>query len=130
MKKYSASAAVVLFVLALSFAASASAKRWVYLGNAHVDKSADHKTIHVNGSGQFHTIQLRVNGGGVEFERLVVHFADGTKEELPVQDHVSSGGKTHELDLPGDRRAINSVELWYSKEHLNERPEVRLYAAP
>ena len=120
----------MMLAFAFGLATSAPAKRWVYLGNAHVDKSADHKTIHVAGSGQFHTIQLRVNGGGVEFERLVVHFADGTKEELPVQDHVRSGGKTHELDLPGDRRAIDSVELWYSKDHVNERPEVRLYAAP
>jgi len=130
LKKHSICVSVLLLVFGSVLATSAPAKRWVYLGNAHADKTADHKTIHVSGSGLFHTIQLRVNGGGVEFERLVVHFADGGKEELAVQDHVRSGGKTHELDLPGDRRALNSVELWYSKEHVDERAEIRLYAAP
>lgn len=130
MRKYLFSSIVLVFVFAFGLSSSAPAKRWVYLGSAHADKSADHKTIHVHGSQQFHTIQLRVNGGALEFERLVVHFADGAKDELPIQDHVNSGGKTHELDLPGDHRAIDSVELWYSKDHVNERPEVRLYAAP
>src|ERR1700747_365236 len=119
LRKYCVSSIVFAFVLAFGVSSSVMAKRWVYLGNAHVDKSTDHKTIHVGGSEQFHSIQLRVNGGGVEFERLVVHFADGSKDELPVQEHVRSGGKTHELDLPGDHRALDSVELWYSKDHLD-----------
>jgi hypothetical protein len=100
------------------------------LGTAHVDKTEDHKTIHVeNDAGQFHNIQLRVSGGAVDFQRVVVHFGDGTQEELAVAERVPSGGKTRELDLPGERRAIDSVELRYSKENLDTRPEVALYGA-
>ena len=106
------------------------AKHWVMLGTAHVDKSEDHKTIHVGGAaGQFHNIQMRVNGGAVDFQRVVVHFGDGTQEELAVAERVRSGGKTRELDLPGERRTIDSVELRYSKENLDTRPEVSLYGA-
>jgi len=36
----------VLFVLAV-LSPVAHAKHWVMLGTAHVDKSEDHKTIHV-----------------------------------------------------------------------------------
>jgi len=32
-------------------------------------------------------------------------------------------------DLPGERRTIDSVELRYSKENLDTRPEVALYGA-
>ena len=106
------------------------AKHWVMLGTAHVDKSEDHKTIHVGSeAGQFHNIQLRVNGGAVDFQRVVVHFVDGTQEELAVAERVRSGGKTRELDLPGERRTIDSVELRYGKENLDTRPEVSLYGA-
>jgi len=119
----------VLLVLVL-VSPIAHAKHWILLGTAHVDKSEDHKTIHVgNEAGQFRKIQLRVNGGAVELQRLVVHFGNGTQEELTVADRIRSGGKTPELDLPGERRTIDSVELWYSKEYVDTRPEVSLYGA-
>ena len=116
-----------LFALAL-LACPVLAKDWVYLGSAHVDGNVDHDNIHVGGTETFHKIQLRVNGGAVDFERVVVHFGDGTQTELPVKNRVRSGGKSNELDLPGEHRTIDSVELWYAKEHWDNRPEVRLYA--
>src|SRR5438270_7947538 len=119
----------VLLVFA-SVSPVALAKHWVLLGTAHVDKTEDHKTIHVGGgAGQFHAIQLRVNGGPVEFQRVIVHFGDSGQEELAVTERVRSGGKTRELELPGERRTIDSVELRYSKENLDTRPEVTLYGA-
>jgi len=119
----------VFFVLTL-VSPAANAKHWVMLGTAHVDKSEDHKTIHVGSeAGQFHSIQLRVSGGPVEFQQVIVHFGDGSKEELADAERVRSGAKTRELDLPGERRTIDSVELRYSKENLDTRPEVALYGA-
>jgi hypothetical protein len=128
LRKHFVCTTALLFALAL-LSSPAQAKHWVYLGNAHVDGNVDHDNIHVGGPERFHTIQLRVEGGAVEFQRVVVHFADGTQEELRIQDRVRSGGKSHEVDLPGEHRAIDSVELWYAKEKWENRPEVRLYAA-
>jgi hypothetical protein len=118
---------VLLFVIVM--APIAYAKHWILLGTAHVDKNEDHKTIHVgNEAGEFRKLQLRVNGGAIDVQRLVVHFGNGAKEELAVAaDRIRSGGKTPELDLPGERRTIDSVELWYSKEYAETRPEVSLY---
>ena len=127
IRKHTPWVVAVLLLLAL-MSPIAHAKRWILLGTAHVDKSEDHKTIHVGSeAGSFHKIQLHVNGGAVEFQRVVVHFANGTHEELPVAERVRSGGKTREIELPGEHRAIDSVELWYSKENFDARPEVSLY---
>jgi hypothetical protein len=129
LKKHLASLVGALFVIAL-LSPITRAKHWALLGTAHVDKSEDHKTIHVGSeAGRFRNIQLRVHGGGVEFERVIVHFGDGTQEEIAVGERISDGGKSKEVDLPGERRTIDSVELRYSKEHLDTRPEVSLYGA-
>jgi hypothetical protein len=128
MLKKHASWVLGVLLVAVSVAPIADAKHWILLGTAHVDKNEDHKTIHVgNGAGEFRKIQLRVNDGAIDLQRLVVHFGNGTQEELAVADRVRSGGKTPELDLPGERRTIESVELWYSKEYADTRPEVSLY---
>jgi hypothetical protein len=131
MPKKHAHGVIGVLVVVLLMSPIAYAKHWILLGTAHVDKNEDHKTIHVgNGAGEFRKIQLRVNGGAIDLQRLIVHFANGTQEELAVAaDRVRSGGKTPELDLPGERRTIESVELWYSKEYADTRPEVSLYGA-
>jgi hypothetical protein len=128
LKRYVPWIICAFFVLTL-MSTVAHGKDWVLLGTAHVDGTVDHDTIHVTGADRpFHKIQLRVNGGSVEFQRVVVHFKDGTQEELPVRERVRSGGKSHAMDLPGGRM-IDSVELWYSKEKWDTRPDVSVYAS-
>jgi hypothetical protein len=120
-------------LVSLAFAASIYAQgeyrgRWAYLGNAHVDGQNDHDNIHVGmHDGKFRAIQLRVSGGAIDFQRVVVHFGNGSQEELIFRERIPSGGRTRPLDLPGDRRVIESVELWYSKESWHRRPKVDLY---
>ncbi|MFY9610760.1 MAG: hypothetical protein WAU45_19380 [Blastocatellia bacterium] len=101
--------------------------RWEYLGQAHVDGRADHDRISVNSNRSFRSILLEVQGGAVEFNRVVVHFENGGDHEMEVRDRVPSGGRTRAIDLPGDRRNIRSVELWYERGNWRRRPTVKLY---
>ena len=102
--------------------------RWTYLGNAHVDGGQDHDNIRVGRSdGRFRAIQLRVSGGAINFERVIVHFGNGSQEELAICSQIPSGGRTRPIDLPGERRVIESVELWYGKASWHRRPKVELY---
>jgi hypothetical protein len=123
----------VLFTIALVFAFSTAAyaqygERRDYLGDAHVDGGQDHDSIHVgHHDGRFRAIQLRVSGGAIYFERVVVHFGNGTQEELVIRDKIPSGGRTRAIDLPGERRVIESVELWYGKDRWEHRPKVSLF---
>jgi hypothetical protein len=118
----------MLFVLMLSASLYAQEGRWDYLGDAHVDGAQDHDNIHVGKhDGRFRAIQLRVSGGAIYFERVVVHFGNGTQEELVIRDKIPSGGSTRAIDLPGERRVIESVELWYGKDRWEHRPKVSLY---
>jgi hypothetical protein len=118
----------LLVALTLATSSQAQRERWTYLGEAHVDGAVDHDNIHVGmEDGRFRAIQLRVSGGGVEFDRVIVHFGNGSEETLPIRHRIPSGGRTDAIDLPGERRVIQSVEMWYSKARWEHRPKVSLY---
>ena len=70
---------------------------------------------------------MRVTGGAIDFQRVLVHFGDGSTQELVFQERIPEGGRTRALDLKGDRRRIESVDFWYSKESWHRRPKVELY---
>ena len=93
-----------------------------------MDGAVDHDSIKVGRSeGGFRAIQLRISGGAINFERVVVRYGNGTQEEIPIRARIPDGGKTRVIDLPGERRIIESVDPWYSKDNWRRRPKVSLY---
>jgi hypothetical protein len=114
--------------LLLLVTAAPAQRNWVMLGTAHVDGSVDHDNIKVGkGEGPFREIQLRVRDGGIEFQRVIVHYGNGASDEIPVRQVIRAGGQTRAIDLRGERRNIKSLELFYAKLHSNQRPMVELY---
>lgn len=102
--------------------------RWLYLGQSNVDGARDHDNIRVNSREAFRAIQLRVQGGEIEFQRVVVHFENGADSDVEFRDRIRAGGQTRAIDLPGDKRRIDSVEIWYSKGNWGRRqPNLKLY---
>ena len=101
-------------LLLLGFALAALAQMgWDFLVEANVDGAVDHDNIVVTASrGTFRAIQLRVQNNAVEFQRVLVHYGDGQTQPIPVRRRIRPGGSTRPIHLPGDRRVIQSVELW------------------
>ena len=109
---------------------AAQGQVWDFLGARQIDGTRDHDQIQITRhSGVFRAIQLRVSGDAIFFDRVVIHFADGTSEERPVRDRIWPEGRNHIIDLNGERRVLESVELWYYKEPWGHRPTVTLYAS-
>ncbi len=127
----------LLLVIMLNFVAEAqqynqrykqSRQRWEYLGQSNVDGRADHDRIRINRPGAFRAVQLQVLGGAIEFNRVVVHFENGADTEVSVRERIRAGGKTRAIDLPGDQRRIQSVEVWYENGNWGRRrPSLRVY---
>ena len=118
--------------LALTFTASlfAQGQFWDFLGHTQVDLSHNHATIPITRHGlHFRTIQLRVSGAPVFFDRLVMHFRDGASQELLVAGRISPGAKNYVIELPGER-SLENVELWYYKEPRDHNPTVTVYGIP
>jgi hypothetical protein len=121
--------AMIAVLLVFSFSESSFGRGWVYLGEAHVDGAADHDKIKVGRSeGRFRALQIRVDYAAIEFRHVVVHYSNGTSEEVQVRQKIRAGGSTRDIDLAGRDRAIDSVEIWYERaSYRRQRPRVRLY---
>lgn len=107
---------------------AAQQPQMVLLGSGRVNSSLDHDTIHAGQQGTFRAIQLRVNGGAVNFLRIIVQYGNGTRSEIQVRSTIPAGGSSRIIDLPGDRRIIQRVDFWYTKANWGPTlPRVTLY---
>ena len=116
-------------LLALAFATSLFPRGqfWDFLGYAQIDDGQDHSWIRITRRDvHSRTIQLRVSGEAIFFDRLVVHFDDGTSQELIVSERISPGTRNYFIDLHSER-SLENVELWYYKEPRGHNPRVSLY---
>ena len=128
MRHFSSPLVTALFVLAFATSLFARGQFWDFLGYTQVDAGHDHGRIQiVRRDRLFRTIQLRVIGEAMFLDRVVMHFGNGSSQELTVSERISPGGKDYVIELPGERRALESVELWYYKESWGHNPRVNLY---
>jgi hypothetical protein len=114
-------------LLTLVFSASLFARGQLldFLGCTQVDSSQDHGRIQVTRrDAHIRTIQLRVTGEAIFFDHLVVHFEDGTSQELMISERILPG--VRDFQLLGVR-SLKSVELWYYKQPEGHNPKVTLY---
>jgi hypothetical protein len=106
------------------------ARGWTYLGEAHVDGTVDHDRIVVTGArGEYRAIRFRVENAAIQFDRVIVHFGNGTSTPVALRHRLRAGDQTRVIDLPGERRVIESVEFWYARGNLRnpERPKLTLF---
>lgn len=100
------------------------------LGVAHVDHTTDHKTIQVgHQAGFFRAVMLQVAYAPIQFDHVVIHYDDNTAQTLPVREFIRPGSHSRWIRLPGGRRYIHSVEIWFARAQPNNptTPEVVLY---
>jgi len=94
-----------------------------------VDGNVDHDRIKVGrDDGRFRALQIRVERAPIEFQRVVVHYGNGADEQLDIRQRINPGRSTRVIDLRGDNRVIESVEIWYARgSWSSSKPKLRLY---
>ncbi|HEX6001256.1 MAG TPA: hypothetical protein VFZ16_17955 [Hyphomicrobiaceae bacterium] len=104
-------------------ASSAEAQRrdrgrdWVELGCRQVNViGADRDVIRVGRrEGRFKAIRLTARGNDIEMLDLKVIYANGAPDDIPVRARIRQGTRTRPLDLKGRGRAIQQINIVYSK---------------
>jgi len=102
---------------------------WVPLGARQVNDRVDHDLIPVTASrGDFRAIKLTVHRASVDFHRVVVHYGNGSRQEIALRNTIPPGSESRSIDLTGSERVIRSVEFWYDANTIRgRRAQVRLF---
>lgn len=112
----------MLLSFLLTILASGLSAQWTHLGAAKVHGHSDHDEIIVTAlEGDFSAIKLFVENEGIHFEKVVVHFGNGGKEEMFIRSFIPAGGETRVLDLPGRDRVIRKVSFYYKGNASTKR---------
>lgn len=104
----------VFAVAFMAFAHNANAQGGVFLGSRDVRDRSDRDTMVVGAArGTFDRLQFRIGNHAVDFKRVVVHFENGTEEELDLRNRIPAGGQSRWINLRGNDRRIKRIEFWY-----------------
>lgn len=103
--------------------------QWDKLGQKKVDFRLDKDEIKVTlVEGLFTAIKLKVNGGSINMHRCVVHFNNGSTQEVQIRKNIPAGGETREIQLDGNGyRIIKKVVFVYDKDQKNSNASVALW---
>ena len=102
---------------------------WDLLGSQKVGFITDRDVIRVGRQeGRFRAIKLRVIGNDIELLDLKVIYANGQPDDLVVRQFLRKGSETRAIDLKGDRRSIQEIQLVYkSKPSFKGQATVEVY---
>ena len=102
---------------------------WDLLGQQEADLRMDRDRIEVGRrEGTFREIRIAVRGAPVEIYNVIVTFGDGNTFSPNLRQRFDENSASREIDLPGDRRVIRSVDFAYRSLNRREgRATIMLY---
>ena len=87
---------------------------WVRLGCKDVRFLIDRDTLKVGRQeGRFSALRIKVRRAPVEIFNLRVTFGNGSRMDVPVREMIPPGGGSRPIDLPGNNRGIDRIEMIY-----------------
>jgi hypothetical protein len=114
----------------LTAGAAAVSAQWVDLGEKEVKDRSEQDTWHIGkGKGEFRKLKIAVLDRAVRFYRLEVKYDNGRTEKLEIRNVIPAGGESRAIDLAGNERFIDKVDVWYEAQTVRRgrRSHVKLY---
>jgi len=120
---------LVLFVIALGASmGSAQTGKWKKLGEKDVDHNMDHDRIIARDKGHIREIHVAVKYAPVKFQKVIINYKDGQKQEVEFLEDVQLGHQSRAINIEGDGHVIDSIDLWYETNSFKgKKAKVSVY---
>ncbi|MEM7187848.1 MAG: hypothetical protein AAF466_14465 [Bacteroidota bacterium] len=97
-------------------------KEWVKLGTKKVDFKLDKDVLDVGiKDGQFSKLKLMVSGGNLNMHKMVVHYGNGSKENIELRHNFSKKSASRTIDIKGKDRFIKKIVFIYDTKNASKR---------
>lgn len=105
------------------------AGRWELLGSRTVNFGLDRDEIMVTANeGFFTALKFKVERSALNLHRMVVHFGDGSTQDVELRNNLKAGQESRIIDLEGNRRVITKVVFVYdTKNKKKARAVIELW---
>jgi len=105
-------------LIAMSFS-SFENRPWELLGVRKINHGLDRDEIIVTrAEGVFSAVQLRIKRSPINMHKLAIHYGNGEVDEIELRENYRAGSQSRVIDLPGNKRIIQKVVLWYDTKNL------------
>ncbi|MBK6993403.1 MAG: hypothetical protein IPH31_00200 [Lewinellaceae bacterium] len=92
---------------------------WELLGARKINYGLDRDEIIVTrAEGVFSAVQLRIKRSPINMHKLAIHYGNDEVEEIELRENYRAGSQSRIIDLPGNKRIIKKVVLWYDTKNL------------
>jgi hypothetical protein len=125
---------VIAFMFTLVFATTAAradwdSKGWTKLGERWVSGKLDRDTIVVGAyKGKFTKLTLVVERNDIELLEFQIVFANGERFDPVLRHYFRDGSRTRVIDLPGDERVIQTINMKYRNIVAGKDAKVEVWA--
>jgi len=102
---------------------------WSKLGQRKVNFKSDRDEISGRWDGWFTALQIKVHGGSISMQKMVIYFRNGQTEDIALRNNFTDGSESRVIDLPGNHRLIEKVVFWYESTSISHggKPIVELW---
>ena len=110
---------ILLCLMALSFLSfttpgSNPPGDWRFLADKKVGFGVDHDVINFGNWGDdVRQIKLKVTDGPLKMYKMVIHFDNGTTQNVPLRFNFPAGSESRVIDLDGGLRHLSSIAFTY-----------------
>ena len=115
-------------IVLLAVPGRARADGWDKLGDSSVDDKIDRDEIRVGlKEGLYRWIKIEVERHPVEFNKVIIVYVTGERQEVELRRFIRAGGETRPIRLDRAPRAVRTVIFYYKSTRDGKRAKVVLW---
>lgn len=131
LKKLSVLLLGFFFITALSSFSNVATlnKGWERIGSKKVNYKLDRDVIPVGvDDGRFTKLKVVVTRGHLNMHKMVVHYGNGTRNEIALRHNFGKKSTSRVIDLKGNKRFIKKITFIYdTKNSSRQRAKIHVF---